>query len=125
MKKKKWYHWRFKKINDKNITFSVPIKKELDNGKRITYKIKFSDNFRFMSSFLPSLVHNLTEGFPNDKYTDCKSCLEYISIKNNQLIFKCLKCNKNHNTDFNKNLIKRFANTYKFCGGALINLFCD
>ena len=35
---------------EKCITFSVPIKKELDNGKSIKYKIKFSDSFRFMSS---------------------------------------------------------------------------
>ena len=32
----------------KYITFSVPIKKELNNGKSITYKIKFIDNFRSM-----------------------------------------------------------------------------
>ena len=30
------------------ITFSVPIKKELDNDKSITYKKKFIDSFRFM-----------------------------------------------------------------------------
>ena len=35
---------------EKYITFSVPIKKELDNGKTITYKLKFIDSFRFMSS---------------------------------------------------------------------------
>ena len=34
----------------KYITFSAPIKKDLDNGKTITYKIKFIDSFRFMSS---------------------------------------------------------------------------
>ena len=33
---------------EKYITFSVPIKKEHDNGKTITYKIKFSDSCRFM-----------------------------------------------------------------------------
>ena len=33
---------------EKYITFSVPIKKELDNGKSIAYKIKFIDSFRFM-----------------------------------------------------------------------------
>ena len=30
------------------VAFSVPIKKGLDNGKSITYKIKFVDRFRFM-----------------------------------------------------------------------------
>ena len=33
---------------EKYITFSVPINKELDNGKTIIYKLKFIDSFRFM-----------------------------------------------------------------------------
>ena len=33
---------------EKFITFSVPIKKELENGKIVTYKIKFIDSLRFM-----------------------------------------------------------------------------
>ena len=33
---------------EKYIAFSVPIKKELDNGKSITYNLKFIDSFRFM-----------------------------------------------------------------------------
>ena len=61
------------------ITFSVLIKKELDNGKTITYKIKFIDSFRFMSSSLSSLVDNLSEVLHNYKCTNCKSCLDYIS----------------------------------------------
>ena len=40
-----------------------------------------------------------------------------MSVKDDQLIFKCSKCNKNHNEDFNKDLINRFASTYKFCDG--------
>ena len=32
---------------EKYITFSVPFKKELANGKTIAYKIKFIDSFRF------------------------------------------------------------------------------
>ena len=35
---------------EKYTTFSVPIKKELNNGKSVTYKTKFNDSFRFMSS---------------------------------------------------------------------------
>ena len=46
---------------EKYITFSVPIKKELDNGKTITYKLKFIDSFRFMSSKLSDLADNLSE----------------------------------------------------------------
>ena len=41
---------------EKYITFSVPIKKELDNNKTITYKQKFIDSFRFMST-LPSEIY--------------------------------------------------------------------
>ena len=41
---------------EKYITFSVPIKKGLENGKSVTYKIKFTDSFRFMSSSASSLI---------------------------------------------------------------------
>ena len=35
---------------EKYITFSVPIKKEGDNGKKVAYKLSFIDSFRFMST---------------------------------------------------------------------------
>ena len=38
-----------------------------------------------------------------------------MSVKYNELICKCMDCNKNYKKDFNKDLINRFANTYKFC----------
>ena len=41
--------------------FSIAIKKELEDGKRITYKLKFIDSFRYMSTSLSSLVDNLSE----------------------------------------------------------------
>ena len=100
---------------EKYITFSVPIKKELDNGKSVTYKISFIDSFRFMSSSLSNLVDNLSEGLQCDKCIDCKSCLDYISVKDGQLIFRCFECKKNYKKDFHKKLIKRFANIYEFC----------
>ena len=65
----------------------------------------FMENFRFMPTSLSSLVNNLSDGLDNNKGTDCKSCLEYI--------FMCLKFNKNHNKDFNKDLINRFASKYE------------
>ena len=66
---------------EKYITFSEPIKKELDNSKSITYKIKFIDSFRFTSSSLSNLVDNLSEGLHCDKCTDCESCLDCIMFK--------------------------------------------
>ena len=99
----------------KYITFSVPIKRELDNGKSIGYKIKFIDSFRFMSSSLSNLVDNLSERLHCDKCIDCKSYLEYMSVKDDQLIFRCFECKKNYKRNFNKELIKRFANMYEFC----------
>ena len=69
--------------------FSTKIKKEVDNGKTITYKIRFIASFRSMSSSLSSsLVDNLPEGLHNYNCTNRKFCLDYISTKNNQLIFK-------------------------------------
>ena len=73
---------------------------------KISYKIKFIDRFKFMSSSLSSLVDNLSEGLPSDKGTDCKSCLDYVSVKDNQLIFRCFDCKKS------------------FVIKTLINLFC-
>ena len=44
---------------EKYISFTVPIKKEHNNGETITYKIKFVDTCRFMQSKLSDLVNLL------------------------------------------------------------------
>ena len=76
--------------NGKYITFSVPIKRELDNSKTITYKLKFIDSFRFMSTSLSSLVDNLSENFIviiaqivnlNSINVQINSCLDVLSVK--------------------------------------------
>ena len=82
---------------------------------KISYKIKFIDSFRFMSSSLSILADNLSEGLHSDKCTDCKSYLDYMITKDEQLIFRCFDCKKNYKKDSNKELIKRFANIYEFC----------
>ena len=67
---------------EKHITFSVPIKKKIDNKDlEITYKIKSIDSYRFMSSSLSKLVDNLSEGIHNNKCFDCESNVDYIKIK--------------------------------------------
>ena len=45
---------------EKYITFSVPNYKD-DNSKKVTYKPKFIDSYRFMQSRLSDLVDNLSE----------------------------------------------------------------
>ena len=110
---------------EKYITFSVPIKKEItkkgkdanDKITKISYKIKFIDSFRFMSNSLSSLVDNLSEGVHSDKCVGCKSYLDYVTTKDEKIFFRCFECKKNYNKDFNKELIKRFANIYEFCNG--------
>ena len=84
------------KNTEKYITFSVPIKKKIDNKDlEITYKITFIDSYRFMSSLLSKLVYNLSEGIHNNKCSDCESNLdeEYL---------------------LNEDLMKKFKNTYRF-----------
>ena len=105
---------------EKYITFSSPLKKEIKNKNKIieiTYKIKFINSYRFMPTSLSKLVDNLSEELHNNKFLNCESCLDYIKNKNEKLILKCFNCKENYEKDFNKELIKRFANAYEFCNG--------
>ena len=77
----------------------MPVKKEIinkdkygnDKATKISYKIKFIDSCRFMSTSLSNLVSNLSEGFHNDICIDCKPCLDYMATKDKQLIFRCFR----------------------------------
>ena len=108
---------------EKYITFSVPIKKECDNNKTITDKLKFIDSFRFMRDSLSNLVNNTSEIFNS---IECKSCIEkikiisecYVVLKNNRLIYKCKKCKKEWKRPLNK-LFEKFPSIYQFCEGEL------
>ena len=77
-----------------------------------------------MSTSLSKLVKYLSEKLHSDKCADCKSKLDCVSFKDNQLIFECFKCKKNYQKDFDKELIKRFARKYRFVMETLTNLFC-
>ena len=68
-----------------------------------------------MSGSLSDLADNLSDGIHSDECAACKSCLDYMMIKDDQLIFRCFECEKNYKKNFNKELIKRFANIYEFC----------
>ena len=86
----------------KYIIFSVLIKKECDDNKIITYKIRFIDSFRFMSTSLSELVDSMSRKFDS---IECKSCTE-----NN----RCGECKK-----LIEGLIKKFPSLYQFCNADL------
>ena len=87
---------------EKYITFLLPIKKECDDGKTITYKLRFMDSFRFMSASLSELFDNLYGKFNNK---ECKSC-----TGNN----RCKECE-----NIIEGLIKTFPSIYQFCNADL------
>ena len=109
---------------EKYILFSVPIKKVCDNGKTISYKLRFIGSFRFMSTSLSELVDNMSGIFNS---IECKSCREkmkinleccFVRLKNNRLIYKCKECKKEWKRPINE-LIKNFPSLYQFCNGDL------
>ena len=70
-----------------------------------------------MWTSLLSLVYNLSEKLNSDKCKECKSKLDHISVKDNQLIFQCLQCKNNYSKDCNKELIKKFPTIHQLCNG--------
>ena len=113
---------------EKYITFSVPIKKEVINNngdkKAITYKLKFIDSFRFMSTSLSELVDKMSGIFNS---IECKLGIEkikinseccFVGLENKRLIYKCKKCKEEWKKLINQ-LIKNFSSVYQFCNGDL------
>ena len=74
---------------EKYITFSVPVKKEHDNGKPSIYKLKFIDSCRFMKDSLSNLVDNLSDinnKEPKDKFIDTmRSMADSLSLSINKM----------------------------------------
>ena len=58
--------------------------------------MKFIDNVRFIESSLSNFVDNLTEEVHKVKCKDCDCFLEYESVKDNFIKYKCLSCNKDY-----------------------------
>ena len=88
--------------------------------KKIAYKLRFIDSFRFISTSLPELVDNMSGIFNSIK---CKSCIEKIKInseccffglRNNRLIYKYKECKEEWKRPINE-LIKNFPSVYQFC----------
>ena len=108
------------KDTEKYITFLVPIKKENENGKAVTYEIKFIDSVRSVASLLSSLPDNLSERLHKGKWKDSKSCPEYATVNDISLVFKYIGCSKNYEEEFDEDLAKRFENTFRCITGRCI-----
>ena len=64
-----------------------------------------------MPALLSKLVKYLSKKTSySTKCTDCKSIIDYMSFKDDQLIFRCFECKKIYEKDFNKDLINRIFN---------------
>ena len=111
---------------EKYITFSVPIKKQITkidkycNNKivDISYKKKFTDSFRFMSSSLSGLVDNLAADEIKNIFSyeceDYNNKLDYLRFKENNMLSKCFQCNSWYKRQFEHGLINKFNNTFEF-----------
>ena len=95
---------------EKYTAFTVPIKKQNENGKTLTCKIKLID-VRFLSGSLASLFERLHK----NKCKNCMSDTENMTVNDGLLIFKCAGRNKYCANEFDGDLAKRFSNTYNFC----------
>ena len=103
----------------KYITFSVPIKKEItkkdkngnDKITKISYKIKFMIVADLCQHLYQILLVIYLKSFI---VTSVQIINLYMTIKGEQLIFRCFECKKNYKKDFNEELINRFLSTFEF-----------
>ena len=66
-----------------------------------------------MATSISNPVDNFTEKIRKIKYKYCDCFLEYERVKDYLITYKCLSCNKNYSNNIDKELIKRFGNTFK------------
>ena len=100
---------------EKYITFIASINKELNNGSKIKYKLRFIDTFKFTLDSLQNLVDNLTE------LNVCKKCngvCNNYKRHNNILIYNCNLCSKKSYRSIDE-LIKKCPNVYSICNDDL------
>ena len=60
-----------------------------------------------MATSLSNIVGNLTEGVKKEFLIKCKDCncfLEYESVKDNLIKYKCLSCNNDYSNNIDEEL---------------------
>ena len=67
-----------------------------------------------MASSLSNLVDNIAERIHKIKCKDCDRFLEHDCVKDNLIKYKCLTRHKDYSNKIDKELKKRFNNTFKF-----------
>ena len=67
-----------------------------------------------MATSLSNFFDNFTKEIHKIKCKDCDCFLEYESVKDNLIKYKCLSCNKDYSNKIDEELKKRFKNTFKF-----------
>ena len=85
-------------------TYSVPIEKEVTNINKggnesivtMSYKTKFVDSAKFMASSISNLFDSLSEGIHKIKCKSWDCFLEYESVKDTLIKYKCLSSNKDY-----------------------------
>ena len=65
-----------------------------ENVVTISCKIEFIDSPRFMASSLSSVIDIISEGVHKVNCKDCSCFLEYESVKDVSIKFKCTSCKK-------------------------------
>ena len=78
--------------------------------------IKSFDNLAKEVNRINMIIKNAKCVELNTKITNVTQTLHkrYTNVKDDIRLYKCLFCNENYEKKFGENLIKRFANTYKF-----------
>ena len=69
----------------------------------MSYKINLIASARFIVTSLANFVGNLTEEIYKIKCKDCKIFVEYKSVKDNSVKYKCACCNRNYPNKNNEN----------------------
>ena len=67
-----------------------------------------------MASSLSNLVDNLAEGFQKIECKYCFCFLEFESVKDSLIKYKCLSCKKEYSDNIDEEVMKNY----------IINLFC-